>query len=236
MPLFGKRRHSADRDTTVHDQEHARDDRPARKGSIFSRNRSHSALRYDDRDNTRDTHNSNGKAGGFFSRKRSSSTSDNSPRRDDTHFARDTHDHSNGNRGGFFSRRRSSSASDSSSRRDGSHDTRNTHDHSYGKRGGFFSRRRSSSSSDHSPHRDSSSVAGSTSTGGGGGLFGNRKGGRTLHNPKFSKDPSILAARQRITEAEEAERAADQALIDARNAAKNARGHCKNLEREAEEE
>jgi hypothetical protein len=52
----------------------------------------------------------------------------------------------------------------------------------------------------------------------------------------MSKDPSIIAARQRITDAEEAERSADQALLGARAAVRAAKEHCKMLEREAEEE
>lgn len=164
MPLFGNRQRSTERDAAVHDRH---DDKPARKGSLFSRNRSHSPSSTAVNDHHDDSTRTNGSGGG-----------------------------------GLFSRRRSSSSSDNSSRRG---------------------------------TRDSHSVAGSTSTGGG--LFGgNRNGGRTLHNAKFSKDPSIISARQRIGEAEAAERAADQALIEARTAVRNAREHCKNLEREAEEE
>lgn len=160
MPLFGNRQRSAERDAPVYDNRV--DDRPNRKGSIFSRNRSTSPTHYDERDNT--------------------------------------HNRTNGSGGSFFNRRRSSS---------------------------------SSGNSRQNVTRDGSRVAGSTNTGSG--LFGNRNG-RTLHNPRMSKDPSIIAARQRITDAEEAERSADQALLGARAAVRAAKEHCKMLEREAEEE
>ncbi|KAI1795542.1 hypothetical protein LXA43DRAFT_991015 [Ganoderma leucocontextum] len=72
--------------------------------------------------------------------------------------------------------------------------------------GGFFSRRRSSSS-------DSS--------------------GRLGH-PKH--DPSIVAARQMVTDAGSAESAADRALNEARVAVRSAKEHVRKLEQEALEE
>lgn len=50
------------------------------------------------------------------------------------------------------------------------------------------------------------------------------------------KDPSILAARQKVIDAEAAEKAADRALHGAKLAVKEARDHVKNIEREAMEE
>lgn len=63
-------------------------------------------------------------------------------------------------------------------------------------------------------------------------------GHRVLHgnNGKFSNDPTIVAARQKVSDAEEAERQADRALIDARTAVREAKQHVKNLEKEVEEE
>ena len=95
-----------------------------------------------------------------------------------------------------------------------------------GKRsGGLFSRRRSSSLSD-----DGTSMATTNSA-------GRRGSGRNrLHNSKFSNDPTIIGARQKVSDAEDAERQADRALIEARAAVREAKQHVKNLEREAEEE
>jgi hypothetical protein len=45
-----------------------------------------------------------------------------------------------------------------------------------------------------------------------------------------------MAARQKVTDAESAERAADDALEQARASVAEARGHVKNLEKEAVEE
>ena len=51
-----------------------------------------------------------------------------------------------------------------------------------------------------------------------------------------NQDPSILAARERVTNAEAAEREADRALAAARTAVKEARDHARRLEHEAAEE
>lgn len=91
--------------------------------------------------------------------------------------------------------------------------------------GGLFSRRRSSSTSD-----DAMSMGTNNSSGRHG------SGGNRLHNSRFSNDPAINGARQKVSDAEEAERQADRALIEARAAVREARQHVKNLEREAEEE
>jgi hypothetical protein len=51
-----------------------------------------------------------------------------------------------------------------------------------------------------------------------------------------AEDPSILAARERVFSAEEAEREADKALANAKGAVREAREHVKRLERETAEE
>ena len=88
--------------------------------------------------------------------------------------------------------------------------------------GGFFSRHRSPSSSD-----DSSMATGRSST---------MNSGHRLHNSKFSNDPSIIAAKQKVSDAEGAEKDADRALVQARAAVREAKDHVKRLEREIEEE
>lgn len=50
------------------------------------------------------------------------------------------------------------------------------------------------------------------------------------------EDPSITGARQRVSQAEHAEKEADAALVQARAAVREAREHVIALEREAEEE
>ncbi|KAF5355436.1 hypothetical protein D9758_006424 [Tetrapyrgos nigripes] len=49
-------------------------------------------------------------------------------------------------------------------------------------------------------------------------------------------DPTIMAAREKVSLAEQAERAADQALQAARNQVKEARDHIRFLEKEAEDD
>ncbi|KAI0335086.1 hypothetical protein GY45DRAFT_1431148 [Cubamyces sp. BRFM 1775] len=72
----------------------------------------------------------------------------------------------------------------------------------------------------------------------GGGLFGRRRSSSTDSDRSFDlkKDPSIRAARQKVTEAEAAEAAADRALNDARSAVRTAKDHVRRLEQEALEE
>jgi len=83
--------------------------------------------------------------------------------------------------------------------------------------GGLFSR-----------NRRNSSHSSLSSRGTGGGFLG--MGGHR------NEDPSIRNARQRITDAETAEKDADRALVEARNRVRLAREHCQMLEREALEE
>jgi len=96
-------------------------------------------------------------------------------------------------------------------------------------RRGFFSRRRSSSlsSSDldnRNGHHGSNKLShGST-----------RSSGGMFH--RNHEDPSIVSARERVLQAETAERDADRALMQAKASVKEARNHVKMLEKEAEEE
>ena len=56
-------------------------------------------------------------------------------------------------------------------------------------------------------------------------------------NPfKRDEDPSILAAKKRVTAAEESEKAADRALLEARASVREAREEVRRLEKEADEE
>ncbi|EAU91079.2 hypothetical protein CC1G_03247 [Coprinopsis cinerea okayama7 len=96
--------------------------------------------------------------------------------------------------------------------------------------GGFFSRRRSVDSNSRSSSETSRAgtmASGAGSTRSGGGFFG--LGGRN----RIDNDPSIMSARQKVSEAEIAEREADQALLMARERVREAREHVKLLEREA---
>jgi hypothetical protein len=52
----------------------------------------------------------------------------------------------------------------------------------------------------------------------------------------FKHDPAIVAARQKVSDAEEAERAADKALAFARIAVRESKEHIKSVEKEAWEE
>jgi hypothetical protein len=53
---------------------------------------------------------------------------------------------------------------------------------------------------------------------------------------RIGNDPTISAAREKVTLAEKAEKEADKALLSARTAVKAARDHMKKLEKEASEE
>lgn len=94
---------------------------------------------------------------------------------------------------------------------------------------GFFNRRRSSSDdrlrNHNSRHSTGKLSHNSTRSSGGGGLFN-----------RHPEDPTIAHARERVMSAENAEREADRALVQARAAVKEAREHIKLLEREAAEE
>ncbi|KAJ7497500.1 hypothetical protein FB451DRAFT_234817 [Mycena latifolia] len=100
---------------------------------------------------------------------------------------------------------------------------------------GFFSRRRSSDDSSLGHHssgservnRGNSVRSGTSSTGG---FFGGRS------NFNVHKDPTIIAAREKVTIAEKAETAADRALLQAREMVREAKEHVRVLEREAAEE
>lgn len=97
------------------------------------------------------------------------------------------------------------------------------------RRNGFFGRRNSISSDDSSGHARTGSVRSSESRSGGG-FFG------MGHKNGIDRDPTILNAREKVTNAEAAEKDADRALLQAREMVKEAREHVKILEREAIEE
>lgn len=128
------------------------------------------------------------------------------------------------------------------------------------RKGTLFGRRQRSASPDRSNKSnrtrnssDSDSVgrAGSTRSGG---LFGGRIGGRGFpHNGAYltsilclacfsdslrppNVDPTIMSAREKVSDAEESEKAADRALQQARASVKAAKDHVKFLEKEAEDE
>ncbi|EGX49216.1 hypothetical protein TWF569_011173 [Orbilia oligospora] len=89
--------------------------------------------------------------------------------------------------------------------------------------GSIFSRHRDR---DSSPDSIGTNRTGSTRASGSG--FFNRGHG--------NEDPSISGARQRVIDAEVAERDADRALMAAKSAVKDARDHVKSLELEAKEQ
>ncbi|KAJ7178396.1 hypothetical protein C8R43DRAFT_456914 [Mycena crocata] len=105
---------------------------------------------------------------------------------------------------------------------------------------GLFSRRRSSDESSLG-HRSSGSSVGrgnsvrsgtGSSMRNGGGFFG----GNNNNTFNVHKDPTILAARGKVTMAEKAEAEADRALDVARMQVREARDHVRFLEKEAAEE
>ena len=69
-----------------------------------------------------------------------------------------------------------------------------------------------------------------------GGFFGRRRSSDDDLQPNIKNDPSVVAARQRVSDAEAAEHEADRALMQARAAVRDARDHVKKLEQEAFEE
>ncbi|KAF7376340.1 hypothetical protein MSAN_00049500 [Mycena sanguinolenta] len=100
---------------------------------------------------------------------------------------------------------------------------------------GFFGRRRSSDDSSlgrNSVNNSGNSVRSGTSGRAGGGLFG----GNTGNNFNVHKDPTVLAAREKLSIAEKAEAEADRALLAARAMVREAKEHVRVLEREAAEE
>jgi len=138
----------------------------------------------------------------------------------------------------IFSRRRSPSP-DMRSPTDNHSNRRGSMDDGYNsnnqKRGGFFSRRRSASSDRTDSSGGYRDRDGYDQRNGSGSGNGNARNG-TLNHGKWNKDPAIGAARDKVSGAEEAERMADRALVQARAAVREARQHVRNLEREAEEE
>lgn len=103
---------------------------------------------------------------------------------------------------------------------------------------GFFSRRRSSDESSLGHHSSGSdrinrgnSVRSGTSSTAGSGFFGGRNNTFNVH-----KDPTIMAAREKVMTAEKAETEADRALLQARAMVREAKDHVRFLEREAAEE
>ncbi|KAJ6499075.1 hypothetical protein C8R45DRAFT_1093335 [Mycena sanguinolenta] len=96
---------------------------------------------------------------------------------------------------------------------------------------GFFGRRRSSDESSLGQN-SGNSVRSGTSARAGGGLFGGNSG----NNFNVHKDPTVLAAREKLGFAEKAEAEADRALLAARAMVREAKEHVRVLEREAAEE
>lgn len=86
-------------------------------------------------------------------------------------------------------------------------------------------------------NRSPTSETPASPTSGSHGLFGRRTHSDDSDtNSRIHKDPSIQAARQKVNDAEAAEKAADKALLQARAAVKEVRDHLKNLEKEVAEE
>ncbi|KAJ7497769.1 hypothetical protein FB451DRAFT_1121511 [Mycena latifolia] len=92
------------------------------------------------------------------------------------------------------------------------------------RKGSMFSRRRSLSPVD-DPATNPNHPANANRRGG---FFGNRANNFNLH-----KDPTIIAAREKVTSAEQAEAEADRALLQARAMVREAKDHVRFLEREA---
>ena len=94
---------------------------------------------------------------------------------------------------------------------------------------GFFGRKRSTSSErlrrNESTLHSTGRLSHNSTRSSGGGLFN-----------RHPEDPTIAHARERVLSAENAEREADRALVQARAAVKEAREHIKLLEKEAAEE
>lgn len=125
-------------------------------------------------------------------------------------------------------RRRSSSLSSS--------DLEGSHRKSSG--GGFFSRgtRRSTSSDRLRNGHNNTTTSNRHSTGKFSRTSGSGSSGGGLFSRSTPEDPTIAHARDRVMSAENAEREADRALVQARAAVREAREHIKLLEREAAEE
>ncbi|KAJ7268765.1 hypothetical protein B0H12DRAFT_66370 [Mycena haematopus] len=95
---------------------------------------------------------------------------------------------------------------------------------------GFFGRRRSSDDSSLGEPNSANSVrSGTSGRNAGGGFFGG-------NNFNVHKDPTVVAAREKLGNAEKAEAEADRALLAARAMVREAKQHVRFLEREAAEE
>nr|GAT43502.1 predicted protein [Mycena chlorophos] len=97
---------------------------------------------------------------------------------------------------------------------------------------GFFSRRRSSDDSSLGSPRSNPNLARGGSLRSGSSSFFTRN----RHLGDVSQDPTILAAKEKVTIAERAEAEADRALNAARTMVREAKAHVRMLEREAAEE
>jgi hypothetical protein len=107
------------------------------------------------------------------------------------------------------------------------------------RKGSIFSRRNRSQSptSYHTSNSRVSGVSRRSSSSDNSSRTGSRRGGFLgLSRNDHHGDPSILAARQKVNDAEAAEREADHALALARVSVREAREQVKILEREAKEE
>ncbi|CEL11175.1 hypothetical protein ASPCAL14279 [Aspergillus calidoustus] len=103
-------------------------------------------------------------------------------------------------------------------------------------KGGIFGSRRRTSASGYSSasstgsHRNSGTYGHNSRHSGSGSGFG------FMNRNRRHEDPAIASARDRVFAAEEAERAADQALYASRRAVQEARNDVRNLEKEAKED
>lgn len=104
--------------------------------------------------------------------------------------------------------------------------------------GGLFGRRSDSPEQcDRGNGNGAQSTRSSPSHGsGGGGFFSRRRSSSSSRSPNLKHDPSILAARQKVADAEAAESAADRALNEARVAVRGAKEQVKMLEQEVLDE
>ncbi|KAJ6508116.1 hypothetical protein DFH09DRAFT_1334411 [Mycena vulgaris] len=128
-------------------------------------------------------------------------------------------------KGSIFARRRSlSPAADPA--------TDPNHPANANTRRGFFGRASVDGRDNANLGRNGSVASGNNSVrsgGSGSGFFG----GRMTNNFDVHKDPSIIAAREKVTSAENAEAEADRALLQARAMVREAKDHVRFLEREA---
>jgi len=141
---------------------------------------------------------------------------------------------------GLFGSRRS--VDDSLAHRNDTYTNGNTrHSPTNTSSGGFFSRR---SADDSLTHRNDTHTNGSTryspSNTSSGGFFSRRRSSDDLSDRSLGRsgreESSILAVRQKVADAEHAERLAGDALRQARNAVREAREHVRIVENEAIED